>query len=328
MARQILWQGFLVLIGAAALVLWLTLFIVPQTHHALVLQFGDIRQAIVDDPGLHVKIPFIQNAVYIDKRILDLDSPAEEVIAADQKRLVVDAFTRYRIIDPRAFYITLQSNARASSRITALVSSTIRSVLGRQPFFVIVRDDRAGLMSDIRSQVGEQVRNFGIEIVDIRIRRADLPEANSQAVFRRMQTERQQEAAEIRAIGQENAREIRASADKAVAVILASAYRDAEVIRGQGEGCRNRIFAYAFGQDVEFFNFYRSMQSYEKALEGSETSLVLSPDSEFFRFFLNPAEEGKKTSPARPLPAATLAAGENLREQLCPEIIEVQESTE
>lgn len=306
-----------------ALAAWSALFIVPQTHNALVLQFGDIRRVVIASPGLHAKLPVIQNVIYIDRRILDLDSPAEEVIAADQKRLVVDAFTRYRITDPRQFYITLQSGARASSRLNALVNSTIRSVLGKQPFFAIVRDNRAGLMQDIRDQVSAQAKDFGIEVVDVRIRRADLPEANSQAIFRRMQTERQQEAAEIRAIGQENARQIRAEAEKQTSIILAAAYRDAEIIRGQGDGCRNRIFARAFGQDEAFFNFYRSMQSYEHALEGSETSLVLSPESEFFRFFLNPEETQNKQSspPSRALSNnPELAPGAKMRDIICPEI--------
>ncbi len=321
------------LIAAAVLLvtLYSTIFTVHQTRQALVLQFGDPRQAI-QEPGLHFKIPFIQNVVYIDRRILNIDITAEEVIAADQKRLVVDAFARYRITDPLKFYQTLQNRARIDSRLTALVSSNTRSVLGKQSFTAVVRDRRATLMREIRDLVNGQANDFGIEIVDVRIRRADLPEANSQAIFRRMQTERQQEAAEIRAIGQRDARQIRARADKDAAVILASAYRDAEIIRGQGEGCRNRIFASAFGQDAEFFTFYRSMQSYERALESGGTSLVLSPDSEFFRFLLDPdkqatnparsapTSQSRQTPSAAPPPFRPFSTADSMRAKLCPEI--------
>ena len=259
------------------------LFTVHQTQQALVLQFGDPRRVITES-GLHAKIPFVQNVIYIDKRILDLDSPAEELIAADQKRLVVDAFTRYRIIDPLQFYKALRDERRARSRLAAIVSSSMRSVLGEEAFQAVVRDKRDALMTRIRDLVNEQAADFGIRIVDVRIRRADLPEANSQAIYRRMQTEREQEAAEFRARGQEVSRAIRAQADKQVTVLLAEATRDSEIIRGQGDGCRNRVFAEVYGQDPDFFAFYRSMQAYERALEDEGTTMVLSPDSAFFQY--------------------------------------------
>ncbi len=318
--RYSLWALIFVL-GFGALTLYLTAFSVHQTRYALVLQLGDPRRAI-DVPGLHFKLPFIQNVVFIDRRILDLDLPAEEVIASDQKRLVVDAFLKYRIFEPLAFYITLNNARTASSRLGALLSSSMRSVLGKQPFEAVVRDRRAELMLEIRDLVNGQAQDFGIEVVDVRIRRADLPQANSQAIFRRMQTEREQEAAEIRAIGQQDAREIRAEAEKSVAVILAQAYRDAEILRGQGEGCRNRIFARAFGQDPEFFAFYRSMQSYERAFKDKESSLVLSPDTEFFRFFSDPDGKSKRASSgvSAPRKGGRPFREKDLRKALCPEL--------
>ena len=234
-----------IIFGLLIFVFYNAVFIVHQTEQALLLQFGDPRR-VITTPGLQFKMPFIQNVIYIDKRILDLDSPPEEIIAADQKRIVVDAFARYRITDPLLFYKTLQTRTRGDSRMQALLSSNMRSVLGREPLQAFVRDKRANLMRLIENLVHEQAADFGVEVVDVRIRRADLPEENSQAIARRMQTERQKEAAEIRAIGQEDSQEIRAGADKEVAVILSTAYRDAEITRSQGDGCRNRIFADAF----------------------------------------------------------------------------------
>ena len=243
-----------VLVVALGILASASIFTVHQTQQALVLQFGDPRR-VITEPGLNFKVPFVQNVISIDKRILDLDSPAEELIASDQKRLVVDAFTRYRIIDPLQFYKALRDERRARSRLAAIVSSSMRSVLGEEEFQAVVRDKRDDLMTRIRDLVNEQARDFGIEIVDVRIRRADLPEANSQAIYRRMQTEREQEAAEFRARGQEVSRAIRAQADKQVTVLLAEATRDSEIIRGQGDGCRNRVFAKVFGQDPDFFAF-------------------------------------------------------------------------
>jgi membrane protease subunit HflC len=302
-----------------------SVFTVQQTQQALVLQFGDPR-AVVTEPGLHFKTPFVQNVIYLDKRILALDSAAEELIASDQKRLVVDAFTRYRIVDPLQFYKSLQNQNRAQSRLAAVVSSSMRAVLGAEEFEAVVRDKRAELMTRIRARVNEQAKDFGIEIVDVRIRRADLPEANSQAIYRRMQTEREQEAAEFRARGQEVSRSIRAEADKRVTVLLAEATRDSEVIRGQGDACRNRVFATVYGQDPDFFAFYRSMQAYEKALEDNETTMVLSPDSAFFQFLKDPnsglsARKKGAVAPSRNVNVTKiLKSGKSISSALCPEI--------
>ena len=311
-----------VLIGFLALS---SLFTVHQTQQAIVLQFGDPRK-VVTEAGLHFKLPFVQNVIYIDKRILDLDSSTEELIAADQKRLVVDAFTRYKIVDPLQFYTALRDLRRANSRLEATVSSSMRSVVGEAPFEEIVRNNRNNLMQKIKVLVNEQAKDFGIEIVDVRIRRADLPEANSQAIYRRMQTERQQEAAEFRAKGQEVSRAIRAQADKDVTVLLAEASRDADIIRGQGDACRNRVFAAAYGQDPDFFAFYRSMQSYETALEENSTTMVLSPDSAFFKYLNNPnaaitsVKTGKTAGNNRIDVAELITSGKSLRDEICPEI--------
>lgn len=316
----------LVVAALSAVLLSASVYTVHQTQQALVLQFGDPR-AVVTEPGLHFKTPFVQNVIYLDKRILALDSAAEELIASDQKRLVVDAFTRYRITDPLQFYKALQSQSRAQSRLAAVVSSSMRAVLGAEDFEAVVRDKRAELMARIRARVNEQASDFGIEIVDVRIRRADLPEANSQAIYRRMQTEREQEAAEFRARGQEVSRSIRAEADKRVTVLLAEATRDSEVIRGQGDACRNRVFATAYGQDPDFFAFYRSMQAYQKALEDNETTLVLSPDSAFFQYLKDPnsrlSDSKRTTNPAKRNVnvAKIMKSGKSLSSVLCPEII-------
>ena len=309
-----------VLAAALFVCLYDALFTVHQTRQAIVLQFGDPRR-VITAPGLHVKLPFIQNVVLVDKRILALSASSEEVIAADQKRLVVDAFARYRITDPLQFYITVGTIQGGELRLQTLLNSGLRSVLGRENFVDVVRDKRAELMRRIRDLVNRQAQELGIEIVDVRIRRADLPEANSQAIFQRMQTERQQEAAEIRAIGQEDAREIRARADKEVTVIQAEANRDSEIIRGRGDGCRNRVFAAAFGLDPQFFAFYRSMQSYERALQAGDTSLVLSPDSEFFLFFRDP--NALEATPFAVVPSGdgevlNLQEGETLQQRFCP----------
>ena len=307
-------------LGAVALCLYDALFSVHQTRQAIVLQFGDPKR-VITSPGLHIKLPFIQNVVFIDKRILSLSASSEEVIAADQKRLVVDAFARYRIADALQFHITVATVQGAELRLQTLLNSGLRSVLGRENFVDVVRDKRAVLMTRIRDLVNAQAQELGIEIVDVRIRRADLPEANSQAIFQRMQTERQQEAAQIRAIGQEDAREIRARADKDVTVIQAEANRDSEIIRGRGDACRNRVFAAAFGLDPQFFAFYRSMQSYERALQADDTSLVLSPDSEFFLFFRDPnaIEEGALVEGVTAVEdVLALQEGETLQRRFCP----------
>ena len=275
--------GALVVLGVVA---YQALFVVQEINQAIVLQFGDPKK-IITKPGLNYKIPFIQNVVYLDRRVLNLDNPPEEVIAADQKRLIVDAFARFKIVDPLKFYISVGNERVARSRLATIINSRIRSVLGTQELATLLSTDRAVHMGTIQNDVNTEAQNFGITIVDVRIKRADLPPANSEAIYARMQTERQREAKEFRAQGAEMAAKITSTADKEVTVILANANKQSEIMKGEGDGKRNRIFAQAFGQDPEFFAFYRAMQSYEKALIGGDTSLILSPDSDFFKFFGN-----------------------------------------
>jgi membrane protease subunit HflC len=265
---------------------WASLFTVYQTQQALVVRLGDPRR-IVTEPGLHFKVPLIDNVIYVDKRILDLENPAQEVIASDSKRLVVDAFARYKVINPLLFYQTVGSVEGANSRLATLLNSALRRVLGESTLTNVVRDERSQMMARVREQLDREVQAFGITVVDVRIRRADLPEQNSQAVYQRMQTERQREAAEFRAQGSQRGQEIRARADRDVTVLLADATSKAEQTRGEGDATRNRIFAEAFGQDPDFFTFYRSMQAYEAGLKPSDTRFLLRPDSEFFRYFSN-----------------------------------------
>ena len=273
--------GIIVVLGVVA---FQALFVVKEVNQAIVLQFGD-PEKIITQPGLNVKIPFIQNVVYIDRRVLYLDNPSEEVIAADQKRLIVDAIARFKITDPLKFYISVGNERVARQRLATIINSRIRGVLGKQELATLLSKDRAKQMSIIQNDVNTEAQNFGIEIVDVRIKRADLPQANSEAIYARMQTERQREAKEFRAQGAEIATRIKSTADKEVTVILANAKKKSEIMEGEGAGQRNKIFADAFGKDPQFFSFYRAMQSYEKALIGGDTSLILSPDSDFFKFF-------------------------------------------
>jgi modulator of FtsH protease HflC len=273
------------------------LFAVPQTHQALVLRFGDPVR-VISEPGLNYKWPLFDNVIYVDKRILDLENPAQEVIASDQKRLVVDAFARYKITDPLRYYQTLGSIATANSQLGTLLNAGLRRVLGEATFTHVVRDDRSALMGRIREALDRDAQGYGIAVVDVRIRRADLPEQNSQAVYQRMQTERQREAAEFRALGAQRAQEIRSRADRDVTVLVADATSSAEKIRGEGDGERNRIFADAFNRDPDFFSFYRSMQAYEAGFKQNDTRMLLKPDSEFFRYFVDPSGKREGT-PAR-----------------------------
>ena len=267
-----------------AVVIFQSLFIVQEISQAIVLQFGDPKK-IISKAGLNFKLPFIQNVVFLDKRILNLDNEPQEVIAADQKRLIVDAIARFKIVDPLKFYISVGNERVARSRLSTIINSRIRGVLGTQELATLLSTDRTKQMSIIQNDVNTEAKNFGIEIVDVRIKRADLPPANSDAIYKRMQTEREREAKEFRAQGAEIAQKIRSTADKDVTVILAEANKKSEIMKGEADGLRNKIFADAFGRDPQFFAFYRAMQAYEKALIGGETSLVLSPDSEFFKFF-------------------------------------------
>src|SRR4051794_26382941 len=291
----------LVLAIIAAIVGYSALFTVYQTRLALVVRLGQPVR-VVTEPGLNFKVPLIDSVIYVDKRILDLENPAQEVIASDQKRLVDDAFARYRIRDALLFYQSVGSIEGANSRLSTLLNAALRRVLGEATLTHVVRDERAALMARVREQLDREAAAFGITIVDVRIRRADLPEQNSQAVYQRMQTERQREAAEFRANGSQRKQEIQARADRDVTVLLADAQARGDTIRGEGEAERNRIFAEAFGKDPDFFAFYRSMQAYESGLRHNDTRMVLRPDSDFFKYFADPAgrlrEDGKTPAPA------------------------------
>ncbi len=303
--------GVLIVVALAALIVgYSSLYTVYQTQQALVVRLGQPVR-VMSEPGLHLKAPFIDTVITIDKRILDLEAPAQELIASDQKRLVVDAFARYRIVDVLKFYQTLGSIGGANSQLAILLNSALRRVLGEVTFTDVVRDSRAELMARIREQLDREAGQFGISVVDVRIRRADLPDQNSQAVYQRMQTERQREAAEFRAQGQQRSQEIRAKADREVTVLLADATSTAEQTRGEGDATRNKIFADAYGRDPDFFSFYRSMQAYEHSFQHNDTRLLLRPDSEFFRFFVDPAGKSGSSAerraaqpPVAPAPAA------------------------
>ena len=271
-----------VLVG---LLIYSTFFIVKETHQAIVLQLGEPKK-VYKDAGLYFKIPLIQNVHFLDKRVIDIDAPAEEVIALDQKRIIVDAYAKFIIKDPLKFYISVGNERIAQSRLASIINAKIRGVLGKENLVNLISTNRNKLMSQITKDVAEEAKDFGIDVIDVRIKRADLPSANSEAIFKRMQTERTREAKEFRAQGFEVGQTIKSIADKEAAIILADARKTAQITRGEGDGLRNKIFAEAFGRDPEFFSFYRAMQSYEKSLiSGSETSLVLSPDSVFFRYF-------------------------------------------
>ena len=294
-----------VILLIAAIVAYSTFFTVYQTKQALVVRLGKPVR-VITEPGLNVKVPFIDSVIDIDKRILNIESPAQEVIASSQdktdaaaqagERLVVDAFARYRIVDPLKFYQTVGPDG-ASSQLAILLNSALRRVLGAATLADAVRNKREALMGEMRDQLDRDAQPFGIHVVDVRIRRVDLPEQNSQAVYKRMQTERQREAAEFRAEGGQKATEIRAKADRDVTVLVAEANSKAQTIRGQGDADANRIFAEAYGQDPGFFAFYRSMQAYETIMQPANTHLVLRPDSDFFRYFGDPSGKALPDGP-------------------------------
>ena len=265
-----------------------SVFTVQQTEQAIVLQFGQAKRTVLE-PGLYFKLPFVQNVLYFDKRLLDLDAQPKEIIAADQERLVVDAFAKFQIIDPLKFFQKVGSETSARIQLLGFLDSNLRAVLGNVVSNQIISGERSNLMQLIEEGVNRQVStaDYGIEIIDVRIRRADLPESISERVFGRMQSERQQEAAQIRAEGEEAARRIRAQAERNRTIILARARESSEITRGEGDAYRTAIFACSFGNDPDFFAFYRSMQAYEKAFQSSDTTMVLSPDSDFFKYFGN-----------------------------------------
>ena len=281
--------GALAVIAVILLIVgYSSLFQVYQTRQALVVRLGN-PQRVVTQPGLHVKMPLLDTVIYVDTRILDLENSSQEVIAADQKQLIVDAFARYRVVDALKFYQTVGTVDGANSRLSPFLNSALRAALGEATLTQVVREMREQLMARVREQLDREAQQFGIEVVDVRIRRADLPEQNSQAVYKRMQTERQREAAEIRAGGNQLAQTIRAKADRDVTVTVAEATSRGEQTRGEGDAERNRIFAEAYGRDPDFFAFYRSMQAYEQGFKPGDTRMLLSPDSEFFKYFSNPA---------------------------------------
>jgi membrane protease subunit HflC len=301
-----------------AIVGYSALFTVYQTRQALVVRLGQPVR-VITSPGLNVKVPFIDSVIYIDKRLLNIESPAQEVIASSQdsggvgaaqagERLVVDAFARYRITDPLKFYQTVGPDG-ATSQLSILLNSALRRVLGGATLADVVRNKREELMAQMRDQLDHDAQPFGIHVVDVRIRRADLPDQNSLAVYQRMQTERQREAAEFRAEGSQKSQEIRAKADRDVTVLVAEANSKSEQIRGQGDAERNRIFAQAYGQDPGFFAFYRSMQAYERSMDRGDTHLVLRPDTDFFRYFNDPSgklpPQVTAEAPAAPAASAT-----------------------
>lgn len=269
---------------------------VKEWQQAILLQFGEPR-AVVNKAGLYFKTPFVQNVEYFDKRVLGYDAQSEEVILGDQKRLVVDAFVRYRIVDPLLFFQSVGSEEIAKNRLGAILNASIRQVLGQVPLVTVLSGERATLMREIRGLVNRASTGFGVDVIDVRVRRADLPEENSQAIFRRMETEREREAKEFRAQGEQESQIIRSRAERERTVLLAEAERDATIARGEGDADASKIFADAFQRDPEFYAFYRSLQAYSLALKQGDTTMVLSPDSEFFRYFNQAASEPKAPPP-------------------------------
>ena len=278
----------MIVVALAALVIGLTLnsalFTVREDEQALILQFGN-PQRQVSEAGLNIKIPFIQDTVFFDKRILDYDASAAEIPTRDQKQLVVDAFARYRIVDPLKFYQAVRTEASAEGQLNNIINSNLRDSFGNETFALLMTEKRAHLMADIAKRVDSAARAIGLEVTDVRIKRVDLPEENSQAIFRRMQTQREQEARRIRAVGDKTAREIRADADKQQRVIVAEAKKKSEILRGEGDAVATKLYNDAFGQDRNFFDFYRSLQAMRKGLTGDTTSYVGPPKGEFYRFF-------------------------------------------
>jgi modulator of FtsH protease HflC len=276
-----------VALGLATLLAYMSYYIVHQNEQALLLTVGK-PTGVIDKPGLNWKIPLYQTVEFFDKRILDLETKPQEITASDQKRLIVDAFARYKIVDPLKFYQTITNESGVRRTLGPIIDSSLRRVLGGATFQELVRDKREDLMKRIAKQVNEEGKDLGLEVVDVRIKRADLPPQNSKSVFDRMRAERQREAAEFRAEGAAEANRIRATADREATVIKAEATRKSDVLRGEGEGERNSVFAEAYGKDIDFFRFYRNMQAYEAGIKPG-TKMLLSPDSEFLKYLTNPS---------------------------------------
>ncbi|WP_262691157.1 protease modulator HflC [Kordiimonas aestuarii] len=283
----------LVVLGAIVITGFNSIYQVDERNQAIVVKFGEPKRTVTE-PGLKFKLPFVEQVIYLDKRILSLDVPPQQVMASDQRRILVDSFARYRIVDPLKRYQAARTDAAAESLLENAMESTVRQVLAQEPMAEIVSGQRVQLMTRISELTNERAKTFGLEVVDVRLKRVDLPAENSEAIFRRMETERQREAAEKRASGQRDAVKIQATADRQVAELIAEAERKSQTIRGEADGQAVKIFAEAFGKDQDFFEFYRTMQAYKKALGKDDTRLVLSPDSEFFKLFMNEGGKAKR----------------------------------
>ncbi|MDQ0395231.1 protease modulator HflC [Labrys monachus] len=298
--------GILVVAAIAVILMFFSAYTVSPRDFALPLRLGE-PQAPKTEPGLYWKWPFIENVEYIDRQVLDLDTPPQEVIASDQKRLVVDAFARYRVSDPLKFFQTTHSERGAELQLTSILSSAVRRVLGQSTFSAVVRDNRAGLMTKIRDEVNREATGFGVVVIDVRIRGADLPEANSQAVYKRMQSQRKTEAQQIRSEGTQKAQVITADADRQVAKILGEAKGQASATTGNADATRIKILADAFNRDPEFFRFYMSMRNYVDALKPENTQLFISPDWDYFRYLRSPGGGPAGAAPAAPAASSTAA---------------------
>ena len=279
-------KKILIIITLALIVFQSSFFTVDQRQQVLILQFGEPIRAI-DTPGIKFKMPFIQNAIFFEKRIIDLSLPEQEVIASDQKRLIINAFTKFQIIDPLKFYTTVGSSYGLSSKLSGILDSSLRQVIGEVTLNELLTENRGNIMKKIKDAVGSSSEIFGIKIIDVRIMRADLPKENSDAIYARMQTEREKEAREIRAKGAEEADKIRAEANKEKTIIIAEAKKNSDIVRGNGESESNKIYASSFGRDPEFADFYRSMSAYKTAFSNDKTKMIISPDSDFFKYFNN-----------------------------------------
>ncbi len=297
MDRTVSLIGLAVVAVVALVLLFGAAFTVNQTEQALVFQLGEPKR-LVNQPGLHFKLPLVQNVVRMDKRTLSVEGAAVEVIASDQKRLVVDAYLRYRITDPLQFYQSVRTQASADARLSTIMDSNLRQVLGRAPLLSIVSEQRVSLMDAAKSLTAEQAKSFGIEIIDVRIKRTDLPDATSQSIYNRMRADRDREAKQYRAQGAEQGLTIRSDADRQRTVILADARRKSETTRGEGDAEAIRVFADAYGRDSAFFTFYRTMQAYREALLPNETTVVLTPESDFLKFFRGDLSDILKATPA------------------------------
>jgi membrane protease subunit HflC len=279
-------KKILIITTLALIIFQSSFFTVDQRQQVLILQFGEPIRAI-DTPGIKFKMPFIQNAIFFEKRIIDLALPEQEVIASDQKRLIINAFTKFQIIDPLKFYTTVGNSYGLSGKLSGILDSSLRQVIGEVTLNELLTENRGNIMKKIKDAVGSSSDIFGIKIIDVRIMRADLPKENSDAIYARMQTEREKEAREIRAKGAEEADKIRAEANKEKTIIIAEAKKNSDIVRGNGESESNKIYANSFGRDPEFADFYRSMNAYKTAFSNDKTKMIISPDSDFFKYFNN-----------------------------------------